>query len=364
MKKIISLVMAVALVLSACSCGKNNDATVKKQTLVTTGFRTAAVKNDGSVVFATHNDRLGNYYEMMRNTEISKWTDVISISDDFYYALKSDGSILVAPCEKTDPEAYTVGKVEGAVALYSCKSVLLVLKKEGTVVAFDTIRGLDTSIPIKLRQIQSDSDQWRDIVQIEDCGDYILGVKSDGTIVSMKGTSMYTTLSESMKTATEWTGISSLKCKKEQNTSYNGGDDGTVFAVKKDGTVVYSTGKNHSYDVKSEEAKILNLESVKQWKNITDIAFCNGVASEWTIVVGLKRDGTVTIGDLSGDKYADEYYEYYDVDKWSDVVNIEAKEGTIVGLKSDGSIVCAGWPKDIDECRGGNIAEWKDIMLP
>ena len=66
--------------------------------------------------------------------------------------------------------------------------------------------------------------------------------------------------------------------------------------------------------------------------------------------VGIRSDGTVVATGQNSDGRCD-------VDSWSDIVAVAAKEHT-VGLRSDGTVVAVGW-NEYGQC---NIDSWSDIM--
>ncbi len=108
-----------------------------------------------------------------------------------------------------------------------------------------------------------------------------------------------------------------------------------VVCLKNDGTV-YVSGDENSDPVKT----------VKNWRNIVQIAVGD-------YIFGLKSDGTVLI---AGGNYAS-FNGYEDVLKWKDIVAISASETDVVGLKSNGTVVCAS-----DFGTSGDLSSWTDIV--
>ena len=70
--------------------------------------------------------------------------------------------------------------------------------------------------------------------------------------------------------------------------------------------------------------------------------------------VGLRSDGTVVAAGWNN------YYGQCDVDSWSDIVAVAAGQHHTVGLRSDGTVVAAGW-NILGQC---DVSDWKDIRLP
>jgi hypothetical protein len=74
-------------------------------------------------------------------------------------------------------------------------------------------------------------------------------------------------------------------------------------------------------------------------------------ASERT-VVGLKSDGTIVFTDFYGQE------DRYDVPPWRDIIAVTSNGFCIVGLKADGTVVVAG-----DTYFGEDkTQDWKDII--
>lgn len=158
---------------------------------------------------------------------------------------------------------------------------------------------------------------WSGIVDIDASMWHILGVKSDGTVLS-SGYGEDLPASD----VSGWTDIVAVAA----------GDSHSV-GLKADGTVV-AVGKNESGEC-----------DVANWRDIV------AVSAGDEITMGLKSDGTVV---ATGNNEAGQC----DVSGWTDIVAISADVWHTVGLKSDGTVVAAG-SNASDEC---NVENWKNIV--
>lgn len=90
-------------------------------------------------------------------------------------------------------------------------------------------------------------------------------------------------------------------------------------------------------------------EAVAKWRDIVAVECCSYPAGSF--VMGLKKDGTVVTA------VADSYIEL-NTSTWTDIVAIDAKDGTAVGLRMDGTVVATG----LDSYGQCNVKGWTDIV--
>ena len=110
-----------------------------------------------------------------------------------------------------------------------------------------------------------------------------------------------------------------------------------MIGLKEDGTVVSVSRVN-------DEG--IDQESVKNWTNIVD------VTAGGHTVMGLKSDGTVLVDDS----------DYFDMTTWTDIVAIESDEDVAVGLRSDGTVVCGYSRAYPPEYGQENVSGWRNIV--
>lgn len=116
-----------------------------------------------------------------------------------------------------------------------------------------------------------------------------------------------------------------------------------IVALKNDGTV-YVADFNKYLDSSNDTL----YDDMANWTNIVDIS-----ASKSGPVAGLKSDGTVVISTDKNNKNFS-----YDVSGWTDIIAISKSATTLLGLKSDGTVIATG-----DNKNGQlDISSWSDIV--
>ena len=94
-----------------------------------------------------------------------------------------------------------------------------------------------------------------------------------------------------------------------------------IAAVREDGTVVFISGDDR-----------IELED---WSDIA-MVYVDGSRDDYTEIIGLKKDGTITAKALVGEpSYPEEILS------WTDIVHVIRGNDYVAGLKSDGSFVYA-----------------------
>ncbi len=294
MKKILSLILTIALCLSFASCGKKQ--TKDKVTPVTASteeiipitvepkivsyISTFGLKDNGTV-FAS--DTL--FPEVVEWTGI---TDLTPVSSDVI-GLKVDGTVVASNGVKSEIKD-EVSKWTDIIDITSTSTGFPVgLKSDGTVQVVSTIPNAEGY------------SEWSDIAAI-DCSFYhVIGLKNDGTCVA----SSSGLFEEGQANVTEWTDIKAIAA-------------GGLHSVglKSDGTVV-ATGRSANGEC-----------NVSGWTDI--VAIDAGLS----VTVGLKSDGTVVAcGDKDGE------YCLSELAAWTDISEICIGYNIIIGMKKDGTIV-------------------------
>lgn len=147
--------------------GKAQITHVRDIQAVSAGFDSVvALKKDGTVVAFGPNDR--------GECNVSEWRDIVQIASDFgsTVGLTKDGTVVIAG------EGFRGGKTiadwKGITALYITEGMLVGLKKDGTI----EYAGYNGRIGYEIQN-------WSRIASIsQGFGDHILGVKTDGTVIS------------------------------------------------------------------------------------------------------------------------------------------------------------------------------------
>ena len=268
----------------------------------------AALKTNGSVVIEGSCD---DHYEKL----IGSWNDVSQIcGDGNLIGLKTDGTVVGTDCHSL----FGLGLEDprwNNIKMISTNGVHIVgLKNDGTVVTVCRSSNSDA------KTVSYYVEEWSDIVSIETLKPFIVvGLKSDGTVLAA-GNIMKVGQCES------WRNINSI---------FNAG--ACIVGLNDEGKP-FTTGEKH-YDI-------------EDWNGIVDV-----VASH-NIIAGLRKDGTVLISDTRILEH-----EELDVSNWIDIVALSLyddgnREARIVGLKKDGTVVISG----INNKGQCNVRDWKDIV--
>ena len=104
-----------------------------------------------------------------------------------------------------------------------------------------------------------------------------------------------------------------------------------LLALREDGKIAVDA----FYSDKLTEDEMAEYEAVKY----ADIVSIHGA-------VGIKYDGTLA--------FPEDNIQYTELGKWTDMIALSERDGTYVGLKSDGTVAVAGL--DI------NLEDWSEMM--
>jgi len=279
----------------------------------------AAVQPDGTVIRAADTTYDGEGYhpliQRVFNTDpeaADAWTDIIAVDGWFALAgLKADGTVV------TDHKNLDVSDWTDIVDVCIGSSYILGLRSDGTVVAEV---GVDP-------YGQCAVEEWTDIIAI--CTDeyHTLGLRADGKVVA---TDIVVPATEAESAAyvdvgqdkvSGWRDIVAVRI-----------DDTCSFGIKADGSLLMA-GDGYYDDRVDGFSDIIDLE-----------------ISEF-VLLGLKKDGTVI--------YNDDWYPFAVTKQWTDVAAISGGYAHVAGVRADGSAVVAVsdiWPEND---RGQKTAcEW------
>ena len=260
---------------------------------------TVGLKKNGSVVAVGDNDNC--------QLDVDHWTEIVSIAaDDYTFGVKKDGSVVIAQDDDTYEIESEMQNWEDIVSVSTTSSFAVGLKKDGTV----AVAGYENSGDPN----QSVAAEWTDIVFITTAENHTLGVKSDGTVVVAGDAGKFDVDS--------WTNIVEIDAN-IHNT----------VGLKSNGTVV-SVGTNGN-----------GQNNTASWSDIIS------VASGGYHTVGLKADGSVVAVGNNEDSQCE-------VEDWNDIIAIAAGVKHTVGLKSDGTVLAVG-PTHDNRC---SVSSWRDIV--
>ena len=198
----------------------------------------------------------------------------------------------------------------------------IAVKQDGTVVA----TGQDNRI------VSDDIRQWKDIVTIDSGNGFAVGLKCDGTVVANYANNAEH--ADVHNVISEWEDIVAIR---------TGGPRQTI-GLQSDGTLVTTA----SGQIKDE---------LSQWKNIIeiDVSSTTETSSPGSMgVIGLRDDGTVAL--YRDDEKLQE--EWQKVKNWTDIVSVRTVGNHVMGIKSDGTVMIAGWNTNYLDA----VSKWTDIV--
>lgn len=250
------------------------------------------VREDGTII-AT-----GKRYASGGANDVTDWTDIKGVSDGSLHivGLRKDKTV-VAVGDNSYGQC-NVAEWTDIVAVSASNYHTVGLKSDRTVVA------IGDRFESELEEIHN----WTGIIDISTGGSIIAGLTENKTVVAVGGNEDF------QNEISNWTDIVAISA-----------GDYYLVGLKSDGTVV-SAGSDSYGEC-----------NVSDWSNIKTIYTFDDF-----ITVGIKKDGrVVATGNITVD-------ELDAISNWTDVAAIDIRNGTIISLKSDGTIVCAG--RFIYEC--------------
>lgn len=212
---------------------------------------------------------------------------------------------------------------------------------------------------------ESELENWNNIISISVKGNFVVGLKEDGTVV------MAGKVPEYYVGTKTWNDVIAISTGQQYIIGLRA--DGTLVAQGHNGdhqvdiddwsdVVAISTGWRHTVGLDSKgEIHIAGLgkdgqlaeinKNKNDWTDIVAIAAGGGSGDPGTkaFTVALKKDGTV-VTTLTG-KIAEE------VNNWKDIIAISAGDSHIVGITSDYKVVTTQTGTSADE-----IKAWTDIV--
>ena len=260
--------------------------------------RTVGLRADGTVL-----DTKSNY-------AVSKWSGIVQIASGISVVAGLTDSERVAFIQEDvwTNEVASSGYISGWTNIKSITSDgigIVGITESGSVL----MEGRNDLSSFDLSQLSG-------AVSIEDSGDFLAGLLPGGT-VAITGHTFGIDFSD----VSDWTDIIEISAK---------GSD--IIGLKADGTAI--AGPNYPGEAAAK---------VSEWTNIVSVC-----ALGQDVFAGLKSDGTIVI---TTDKW--------DLSDWSNVVTIAGNSEHIVALRSDGTVLAAGYyPSDVLDAA----AEWTDIV--
>lgn len=268
-----------------------------------------------------------NHTTKLQNLRIAARQNVIAAGGHYTVAITEDGSVL-----STDFDYYEYGIGSSA----------------STGVDYDEY-GMNVYIN---DCIAKNPTLWTDMVDVSAGNYYVLGVRSDGSVVYndyiLEGWTDFVDVS--IGSIIHFTGLNA------DGTVKVGSIDKEMLKYVGDVSewsdiMAVSAGDMYTLGLKSDGSIVWDCVDmpddgvpVGKW---TDIV---AISSSDNFVVGLKSDGTVVSTGPWENRRG--------IGDWTDIVAISAGANHIIGLKSDGTVVAVG-DNSYGQC---DVAQWKDIV--
>lgn len=252
-------------------------------------FSVVISKNRKKIELIGYNPDFRPLHTHMINEEFIK----VAAGFDGYMALSDNGHVYVGPPAREFQTGEYISYLDNVIDIVGCEGHTVALHKNGRVTCIDEPASYEGPEPFA-----DDVSNWGDITQIA-CGfDFVAGLKTDGTLISVG----------KYYNCPQWIEIANFDA---FNCYY-----GRIYtiAVLKNGKVVA--------DFTSD---------VENWKNVISVRVGNN-----GYAVGLKKDGTAyALGDK---KFIDT------VQKWKGIIDIECKFHKAVAVLNTGETVSVGFP--------------------
>ena len=257
------------------------------------------ITKDGQIVQTGHKNfivpqGISDFDETRIDAEVAAWTEnrQVICSDDVVAALRKDGT--VTAMGHTDDFSYTDYQTGKAI--------------NGT----------------------TDVEDWNDIVQVAVSDKGIIGLKSDGTVVTTGKIKPETgAVITEAGTLPEWENLNDIVS--------IWGNRNAAAAIRKDGTVVYLVEGNTEH----------GQNNVSGWENMVQLS----VGEYHT--VGLRNDGTVAaVGSNTNGQC--------EVSDRENIVSVAAGPSATIGITADGEILMAGvFPNNYEV-----MEQWPAVPVP
>ena len=251
-------------------------------------FKYAAILNDNN--FVTY---IGGTPVCTQYPEYEHYTKVTRAFGSAI-TLKDHGTLFVIAPFRVQEELSCIKQVKNAVDIQGSLYHLVILKSDGTVECIDRLDSFEGDEGFA--DLVSD---WSDIRQIQ-CGNHVVvGVKSDGSLISVGKDYR----------CPEWTDIKEISVCQYENRFRKKTGEFFTMALLNDGSVVSDFNP-----------------VVSEWKDVVHVS-----AGGRGNAVGLKKDGTA---------YAIGHHEFIKtVESWQGIVDIECYCDKVVAILANGDVV-------------------------
>lgn len=267
----------------------------------------------------------GEFYELPVNVgnEIEEFQDLVYVDLNSYglTAQKKDGSLLYYGSDLNYYKEIEKEKPEKTIKEREPASQILYLYEDGTMEVLDPT--------YSYQKLQKEKCPKEHIVQIESFKNYCVFLMEDGTVQTLQSTVYETGEKPEYKEYAD-------QIKNWKDITYIWSDYDAFYGLQKDGTIL----------AVGEEAENWSVEPSKKMYSLSYDSF-----------LGLTENGTVKLYDNSGSNNINAT-GMYQVESWTDIIDVAIGDAHTVGLKADGTVVAVGK----NHCGQCDVEEWKDIV--
>lgn len=273
-------------------------------------------------------------------------------------AIKTEDEIVFSGEQMREQISPLIGKDLVSIACFGI--VAAGLRQDGTVVVSD-VKGIDV-------------DNWENIIAIDVGYAFVVGLKSDGTVVSsghngdgqcnVENWESITAIASGWRHTVGLTTDKTVKITGYANRNHRNQVEAwtDIIAIAAGGGSGISAGGGHTVGLKEDGSVVAAGDNtygqcnVQDWEHIVAIA-----AGDWH-TVGLREDGSVVATGLyeDGDYIPGTSSDPCAVDVWEDIVAIDANDGYTLGLTSEGTIVATGYNA---QNQRPNSGDWLNILV-
>lgn len=289
------------------------------------GAHIVGLKSDGTV--------LAEGTQGFNRDEIKKWKDIIQINANQNYTvgLRKDGTIIYSGDNafNYNDRVVDVSDFINIKKIYSSNQILAGLREDGTVKLIEVATNL-TFGKLKKEELK-EVESWTDITDISLGYGFIIGLKTDGTVVGV-GNNKYGQLD-----IDQWNGIQKVITSGE-----------STIGLKTDGTVV-ATGRNDSG--KCDVEHLTNIENIFSTPNSSNTF--------------IDKDGNIDTVGLNSEMALFKKYRLYEGEKenWSNIKDIVYGQDFVVGLRENGEATLI-YIDDSSEKEGiEEVNDWVNIRI-
>lgn len=201
------------------------------------------------------------------------------------------------------------------------------------------------------------ADSWHNIVSAAVGDDFTIGLLSSGKLLATGVNDM------GQCNVSNWNNIVSIACGRNHTVGICANGKVVATGMNTDGQcnvsfisdAVQATASQWHTAILKKDGTVavcgIQYPETALWQDIVSIA-CG-----YTHIVGLRKNGTVSIATESSNHFLDKMTKQ--IAQWSDIIAIAAYDDSTLGLRTDGTVVASGY---CYERLSNELSTWHDIV--